>query len=115
MVEIAIMAPGRARRDWLEQTLRREASFHLTAAAGTFPMLRSMLSETGADVVIVDLASDQAETNAEWLNELFDLAALIVLGSDVDQQTFNNMLHSASGALLRSDASAEQIVRAIHA
>jgi DNA-binding NarL/FixJ family response regulator len=115
MVDIAIMASGPARRAWLERMLRRETSFHIAATAGTFPLLRSMLSESVADVVVVDLILDQPETNAEWLIELFDLASLIVLGSDVDQSIFNSILHAESGGLLRSDASAEQIVRAIHA
>ena len=115
MLEIVIMASVAARREWLEQLLRQDTALHVAGVASTFPFLRSVLGETVADAVVIDLTSIPPDMTLAWLIELLDLAPLIVLGGDVDRSIYNAILHAESGALLRPEASPEQIVRAIHA
>src|SRR5688572_13885881 len=115
MLEIVIMASVAARREWLEQLLRQDTALHVAGVASTFPFLRSVLGETVADAVVIDLTSIPPDMTLAWLVELLDLSPLIVLGGDVDRSIYNAILHAESGALLRPEASPEQIVRAIHA
>ena len=115
MLEIVIMASVAARREWLEQLLRQDTALHVAGVASTFPFLRSVLGETASDAVVIDLTSIPSDMTLAWLNELLDLAPLIVLGADVDRSIYNAILHAESGALLRPEASPEQIVRAIQA
>ena len=115
MLEIVIMASLAARREWLEQLLRQDTALHVAGVASTFPFLRSVLGETVADAVVIDLTSIPPDMTLAWLIELLDLAPLIVLGGDVDRSIYNAILRAESGALLRPEASPEQIVRAIHA
>jgi DNA-binding NarL/FixJ family response regulator len=73
-----------------------------------------MLNETYADIVVVDLASARESDLAhDWLSELLDSVSVVVLTSAPDPRLFNFLLRAERGALLRSDAPAEQIVRAI--
>src|SRR5262245_49387527 len=102
MLEIVIMASA-ARLHRLEQALRQEPSFRIAGVAGTFPTLRSLLDQTAADAVIVDLTSAPSETVHEWLLELLDLVPLIVLGSETDESILNSILQAESAALLRPE------------
>ena len=109
------MAPLEERRDRLERALRREPSFHVAGTAGTFPFLRSLIDQTVVDVCIVDISPEtESETVHDWLLELLEVVALVILSSDPDPWIFTNVLRAGKGALLQTDASAEQIIRAIH-
>ena len=108
------MAPVQARRDWLENVIRGERSLRVAGVASTFPFLRSFLNESIVDVGIVDLASaSDSETSHGWLAELLDIVSVVVLASTPDSWIFSKLLRAERGALLRADASAEQIIRAI--
>jgi NarL family two-component system response regulator YdfI len=115
MTEVIIMADLGERRDRLERAIRRDPSFHLAGTVGTFPFLRSLIDQTGVEVCIVDLSSKtESETVHNWLLELLDLVSLVILSPDPDPWIFTNILRAERGALLQTDASTEQIVRAIH-
>jgi two-component system, NarL family, response regulator YdfI len=116
MIEVVIMAPQQARRDWLERVLRAEPAFHIAGTAATFPFLRSLMDQTIIDAGIVDLVSiAESEILHDWLSELLEILPLVVLGSVPDSWIFNNVLRAEQGAFLRADAPAEQILNAIHA
>src|SRR6185436_2288183 len=114
MTRVAIMAPRRPRRDWLEQILRDESSFHIAGVVATFPFLRSLMEEGAVEVSVIDLSSaPDSEMPRDWLTDLSDTVPTVLLGVPADRWIVNSMLRAESGALLRTDASAEQIVRAI--
>jgi len=114
VLDVAIMAPSQARRDWLERTVRAKPSLRVAGTAGTFPLLRSLLAQTLVDVCMVDLSSTtDSESARDWLLELLDIVSLVVLSPDPDSWMFKNLLRVQRGALLETDASSEQIIRAI--
>jgi len=114
MVDVVIMASLEYRRDWLERLLRTERSLHLAGITSTFPSLRSFLDDIDVDAAVVDMVSTaKSEMTRDWLTELFEIVPVLVLASTPDSWTFNSMLRVESGALLRADATAEQIIRAI--
>ena len=53
MVDVWIMAPARDRRDLLLRALNPERSIRVAGIAATFPLLRSLMSESSADVAVV--------------------------------------------------------------
>jgi DNA-binding NarL/FixJ family response regulator len=115
MIEVVIMAPLQARREWLAQVFRTESSIRIAGAAATFPFLRSLIRETAVDAAVIDLGStSDSEIVHDWLLELFDVVPLVVLTSNPESWIFSAMLRTERGALLRADASGEQIVRSIH-
>lgn len=72
------------------------------------------MSENSAEVAVIDLPSQMESTIVrDWLLELLDLAAIVLLGSESDPAIFNCMLHTRIGGMLQTDASSEQIVQAI--
>jgi two-component system, NarL family, response regulator YdfI len=114
MIEVVIMAPLQSRREWLEQVFRAESSIHIARSAATFPFLRSLIHETTAEAAVIDLGTTvESEVVHDWLLELLDVLPLVLLTSNPDSWMFNAMLHAERGALLRADASGEQIVRSI--
>ncbi len=115
MIDVAVMASVQARRNRLEQVVRAEPTLRFAGIAPTFPFLRSLVNELPIQVVIIDLefAAD-VENTQEWLAELTSAVAVVMLASTADPRIFNNFLGAEKGALLRSDASDEQIIQAIH-
>ena len=117
MIDVVIMASLEYRRDWLERLLRTERSLHLAGITPTFPSLRSLLDDIDVDAAVVDMVStadsEMSGMTRDWLTELFEIVPVLVLASTPDSWTFNSMLRVESGALLRADATAEQIIRAI--
>ena len=116
MTQIAIMAASQARRAWLESTVGQDATIHVAGTAPTFPFLRSLLNEIEADVALIEpgamMPSEQAE---EWLRELLELVPVVFFASESDSTTFSQLVRAQRGAMLRPDASADQIVHAVKA
>jgi two-component system, NarL family, response regulator YdfI len=114
MTDIWIMTPSLARRDSLVRSIATDSSIRIAGTATSFPFLRSLMSEASADVAVIDLQSQTDRAVArEWLLELLDIVAVVVLCSERDPAIFNRLLHTESGGMLQTDASAEQIVQAI--
>jgi DNA-binding NarL/FixJ family response regulator len=116
MIEVGIMAPMQARRDWLEQLLRQERALHIAGTATTFSFLRSLVDETVVDVCVIDLVSPpEFETERDWLMEFVAIVPIVALTSSTDSWLFNTILHAqGGGALLHQNATSQQIVIAIH-
>src|SRR5262245_57629112 len=103
MTEVLLMASERARRDRLENALRDEPTIHLAGVAPTFPFLRSLMNETEADVVLVDLQPvPDSPVSREWLVEMIDLVGIVLLCSTADPVLFDELIHVERGAMLRS-------------
>src|SRR5690349_17375435 len=114
MIDVAVMASLPARRSWLQDIVRAEPSFRLAGIAPTFPYLRSLLDETSVEVVIIDVEEETApEMMRGWLSELINSVTPVVLASTADTPIFNTLVAAEHGALVRSDATTEQIVRAV--
>lgn len=110
------MAPTAARRARIAESIKADPAIHIAGEAPTFPFLRSLLGELDADIAIID--SDGAgdlEVTRDWLSELFNQVTIVLLASTTDTSIFSQFMHADRGAILRSDASGEQIVHAIHA
>ncbi|HEY3129368.1 MAG TPA: response regulator transcription factor [Acidobacteriota bacterium] len=108
------MAPTPARRDWLLRSLRGDRVIRVAGTAGTFPFLRSLMSQTSADLALIDLRPQIELTIVrDWLAELLDLVPILLLSSEPDPAIFNRILHARIGGMLQTDASPEQIVQAI--
>jgi DNA-binding NarL/FixJ family response regulator len=114
MVDVWIMAASPARRDSLLHTVSADVAIRVAGTATTFPFLRSLMAETSADIAVIDLQSErEPATFRDWLLELADLVAIIVLGPVYDVSVFNRIVRAGAGGMLRMDASSEQIVQAI--
>jgi DNA-binding NarL/FixJ family response regulator len=112
MFDLWIMAPSAARREWLVRCFS-ESTIRVAGMAPTFPFLRSLMAETSADVAIIDVQSERESAIArDWLPELPGSLGIVILASEHDPALFNHILHARTGAMLRADASAEQIVQA---
>ncbi|OLE58205.1 MAG: hypothetical protein AUI36_13870, partial [Cyanobacteria bacterium 13_1_40CM_2_61_4] len=114
MVDVWIMASAQPRRDWLLRAVSEDRTIRVAGMAPTFPFLRSLMSETSADLAVVDLQSPRASAVArDWLFELIAVVPVVLLDSDVDPAVFNRILHTRTGGMLRADASSDQIIHAI--
>jgi DNA-binding NarL/FixJ family response regulator len=116
MVDLWIMAPSSARRDWLSKYVSIESEIHVVGTAATFPFLRSLMSETSADISLIELQSEMQSTAArDWLHELLDLVPIVLLSPEPDPLLFNRIRRAGTGGLLQANASPDQIVLAIKA
>jgi DNA-binding NarL/FixJ family response regulator len=74
------------------------------------------LNEIEADVALIEpgvmMPSEQAE---EWLQELLELVAVVLVVPESDSTMFSHLVRAQRGAMLRSDASPDQIVQTIKA
>ena len=108
------MTPSPARRDWLLGAVSREPGIRVIGTGTTFSFLRSLMSETSADLAVIDLQSRmESSIVRDWLLELLDLVPIVLLSPEPDPAIFNSILHVRMGGILRSNASPEQIVQAI--
>ena len=107
------MTASSSRRDFLLRTLDAVASVRIAGTAPTFPFLRSLMNEAAGDIALIDLQRE-SQSVREWLFDLMDRVAVIVLGMDYDAVVFNRISRSGTGGMLRAEASPEQIVQAIH-
>ena len=114
MLDIWIMASNPTRLDWLSRAIRGSHSIRLSGTATTYPLLRSLMAQTTGDVAIVDLQrGTQGAIVREWLDELTDIAGVLLLASEPDADAFNHILKTGTGGILQSDAESEQIFHAI--
>ncbi len=114
MLDVWIMAGTQFRRDWLSRNLNDDVSIHIAGTAPTFALLRSLIAEGFADVILLDLPSPQGSaTIREWLTEFEELAPVLVLVPEHDRQIFNRILAAKAGGMLRTDAPPERIRRAV--
>ena len=112
--KIWIMAPTAARRDWLDQSVRRDPIIQVIGTAATLPFLRSLITQTSADLAVIDLEGHiESSLVRDWLFEFVGLVPLLLLTSEPDAAIFNRMLDEKVGGLLRADASGEQVTQAI--
>jgi DNA-binding NarL/FixJ family response regulator len=115
MLDLWIMAPSPVRRDWLSDGVRNDPEIHVVGIAPTFPALRSLMSDTTADISLVEASSEVNSITRDWLHEVLDLTPVVLLTPQPDVPLFNQIRHAGTGALLQSDASIEQIIQAIKA
>jgi DNA-binding NarL/FixJ family response regulator len=115
MADVWIMAPSAERRERIMRVLRGERSIRVAGSSTAFPFLRSLMSETSADLALIDWQPQTESTILrDWLFEISDLIPILVLCSEPDSGIFNRILRSrAGGMILQTDISAEPIVQAI--
>jgi len=114
MVDIWIMSPSRARRDWLLRSIGNEDGIRIVGEAAGFPFLRSLIADTAADLALIDVqAQMRSRVVREWLAELLELVTVVLLSSDPDPAIVNRMLNEKGGGILSADAPSEQIIQAI--
>jgi DNA-binding NarL/FixJ family response regulator len=114
MVDLCIMTPSPARQEWLSKTVSGEPDIRIAGTAPSFPFLRSLMAETSADILLIELPPDTPYTNIrDWLLELLDLARILLLIPESDPAVLNLMRHAGPGGVVQSSASPEQIVQAI--
>jgi DNA-binding NarL/FixJ family response regulator len=74
------------------------------------------MNEKSVDVVLIDLESaSDSEIVRNWLLELLDLVPIVLLSPVPDPAVYNALVRAERGAMLRTDASADQIVHALEA
>jgi DNA-binding NarL/FixJ family response regulator len=114
MLDLLIMAPSPLRRDWLSKCVDSEPAIRVAGTAATLPMLRSLMSENSADILLIELRPEpQLIDVRDWLLDLLDVASILLLISEPDPAIFNLIRSRGPCGLLQSTASAEQIVQAI--
>jgi DNA-binding NarL/FixJ family response regulator len=108
------MSPSPARQDWIQRSVGAEPGIRIVGRAATFPYLRSLISETSADLVVIDLQSSMESTVVrEWLAELLDLVAALLLSSEPDPAITDLLWNEKTGGLLSAEASSVQIIQAM--
>ena len=86
----------------------------MVGTAATFPFLRSLMSQTPADMSLIDLAPETPSNTArDWLRELLELTPILLLNPQPDVAIFNQIRRAGVGGILQSNAPAEQVVQAI--
>jgi two-component system, NarL family, response regulator YdfI len=116
MLQVAIMASEPGRRTWLERMLRGDPSLNVTGLGSTFAFLRSLLNDTMVHVAVIDLGrNDESDIGRDWLSELLNTVALVILSATDDMWLFNQVVHAERGAILNRDTSPERIVQAVQA
>ena len=115
MVDVWVMAPSPERRDRILRAIGAERSIRVVASAAAFPFLRSLLSQTSADLAVIDWQSQTESTILrDWLFEFLDLIPILLLCSEPDSGILNRILRArAGGMILQTDISSEPIVQAI--
>jgi two-component system, NarL family, response regulator YdfI len=113
MIDVWIMTPQAARRDRLYRSVSKDREIHIAGTAATFPLLRSMMSEVPADLVVIDLPAEVSTIARDWLFELLDRLPVVLLSLEPNPEIFNRVLQAGVGGLLRTDASSDQIIHAI--
>jgi len=114
MVDLWIMTFSAARREWLSKTVSGEPEIRIAGTAATFPFLQSLMSETSADISLIDLQPEMpAGTTRAWLNELLEVTSIVLLVPEPDPAVVNQIRRAGVGGFLQSNASSEQIVQAI--
>jgi NarL family two-component system response regulator YdfI len=114
MLDVWIMAPSPARRDWLSKCVSPAEGLRVAGTASTFAFLRSLMLENSADVSLIDPGPEMQFTTArDWLHELLDLTSVVLLTPETDPGILHSIRRAGTGGLLQANASAEQIVQAI--
>jgi len=114
MIQVAIMASGESRRNWLERRLRADTSLTVAGVVSTFAALRSLLNGSAVDVVIVDAETGfESGVTRDWIAGFLEEVPLVILGATSETWTFNQIVRTERGAILSRDASAEQIIQAV--
>jgi len=116
MVEIAIMSPSEARKDWLLRALAEDRTIHVNGMATTFPALRSLLSQTSPDVALIDSQSQgESSIEREWVIDLLDVVPLVLLSAEPHQAILNRLQQTGVGGILQENPSFEQLRHTIQA
>ncbi len=103
-----------ARREWLSKAVSSEPEIRIAGTAATFPFLQSLMSETSADISLIDLQPEMpAGTIRDWLQELLEVTSIVLLVPEPDPAVVNQIRRAGVGGVLQSNASSEQIVHAI--
>ena len=102
------------RREWLSKAVSSEPEIRIAGTAATFPFLQSLMSETSADISLIDLQPEMpAGTIRDWLQELLEVTSIVLLVPEPEPGVVNQIRHAGVGGVLQSNASSEQIVQAI--
>jgi DNA-binding NarL/FixJ family response regulator len=98
----------------LSRSVGGDDNLRVAGTAATFPFLRSLISEVPADLAIIDLPSGAwSGTTGDWLAELLDLVAVLMLIPEPQPAIVNRILNQKTGGVLPADASPEQLTQAI--
>jgi DNA-binding NarL/FixJ family response regulator len=115
MIDVLIMTPSLERRESLVTSLRQDPAIRFAGWAGTLPALRSLMAETKADVAVIDWQSKPSPAAREWLFEVLEVTAVVLLCSEPGSKLSDRMLHVSSGGMLQASAPPSQILRAVQA
>ena len=103
-----------ARREWLSKAVSSEPEIRIAGTAATFPFLQSLMSDTSADISLIDLQPEMpASTTRDWLEELLEVTSIVLLVPEPEPGVVNQIRRAGVGGVLQSNASSEQIVQAI--
>ena len=102
------------RREWLSKAVSSEPEIRIAGTAATFPFLQSLMSDTSADISLIDLQPEMpASTTRDWLEELLEVTSVVLLVPEPEPGVVNQIRRAGAGGVLQSNASSEQIVQAI--
>ncbi|OLC37901.1 MAG: hypothetical protein AUH28_03285 [Acidobacteria bacterium 13_1_40CM_56_16] len=102
------------RREWLSKAVSSEPEIRIAGTAATFPFLQSLMSDTSADISLIDLQPEMpASTTRDWLEELLEVTSIVLLVPEPEPGVVNQIRRAGVGGVLQSNASSEQIVQAI--
>ena len=102
------------RREWLSKAVSSEPEIRIAGTAATFPFLQSLMSDTSADISLIDLQPEMpASTTRDWLEELLEVTSVVLLVPEPEPGVVNQIRRAGVGGVLQSNASSEQIVQAI--
>jgi DNA-binding NarL/FixJ family response regulator len=115
-IGIFVMSASPDRLDWLKRSLSGELGIRVLGRAPTLSFLRSLLIETPADLVVIDVAGRmESSVVKDWLTELTDLTPILLLVPERDAAIFDVIWNGNTGGILSSDVSNEILIQAIKA
>jgi DNA-binding NarL/FixJ family response regulator len=109
MVDLWIMSPTAARRDWLSRVVASDPELRIAGTATTFPYLRSLMSQDSADIALIELR----DSSRDWLLELLELTPIVLLTAEPNVVMFSWLRRAGTGAMLQSIAEPDQVLQAI--
>src|SRR5437773_12064658 len=111
MMDLWIMTFSAVRREWLSKAVKSEPEICIAGTAATFPYLQSLMSDTSADISLIDLQPEMpASTTRDWLEELLEVTSIVLLVPEPEPGVVNQIRRAGVGGVLQSNRSEERRV-----
>ena len=116
-IRVFLLAGHRLLREALGRTLRKRQDLLVVGESPALPDVASLIVQSGADVLLMDSLSGLS-SNLQPVSNLHRLhpnAKVLLIGMEEDERTFLEAVQFGVAGYLFKDASAMEVISAIHA